>query len=209
MSEPKGIFEQWREKLNDKKEWSILRSPTMLKLIVILVGGLFLLISAGSWISSQEVSSAIEGEQSIEQKGDEGLCIAEKDLERRLEGILGSISGAGVVQVTVTMATGPEYLYAVNLSEQTRTIEEKDKSGGNRMTTEANGDENLVLVKSVSGGMEEPVLIRTKSPEIAGVLVLAQGAKDPGLREELVQAVVTLLAIPAHKVTVLSGEGGG
>lgn len=65
-----------------------------------------------------------------------------------------------------------------------------------------------MLLQTVSGGKEEPVLIRAKRPEIAGVLVLAEGARDPGLREELVQAVITVLAVPAHKVTVLSKEGG-
>jgi stage III sporulation protein AG len=180
----------------------------MWKLILILAGGLFLLIYAGSWVSPKEKSSISPGYQAAEKKGEEGLSTAEKELERRLEGVLSSIAGSGDVQVTITMAAGPEYLYAKNLSEQTRTVEEKDQSGGNRTTTEANEEENLVLLQTVSGGKEEPVLIRAKRPEIAGVLVLAEGARDPGLREELVQAVITVLAVPAHKVTVLSKEGG-
>jgi stage III sporulation protein AG len=208
MSEPKGIIEQWWERLKNNKEWNLARSPGMWKLILILAGGLFLLIYAGSWVSPKEKSSISPGYQAAEKKGEEGLSTAEKELERRLEGVLSSIAGSGDVQVTVTMAAGPEYLYAKNLSEQTRTVEEKDQSGGNRTTTEANEEENLVLLQTVSGGKEEPVLIRAKRPEIAGVLVLAEGARDPGLREELVQAVITVLAVPAHKVTVLSKEGG-
>jgi stage III sporulation protein AG len=208
MSEPKGIIEQWWERLKNNKEWNLARSPGMWKLILILAGGLFLLIYAGSWVSPKEKSSISPGYQAAEKKGEECLSTAEKELERRLEGVLSSIAGSGDVQVTITMAAGPEYLYAKNLSEQTRTVEEKDQSGGNRTTTEANEEENLVLLQTVSGGKEEPVLIRAKRPEIAGVLVLAEGARDPGLREELVQAVITVLAVPAHKVTVLSKEGG-
>jgi stage III sporulation protein AG len=208
MSESKGVIEQWWERLKNKKEWNLARSPGMWKLILILAGGLFLLIYAGSWVSPKEGSPPSTGYQAAENKSEESLSTAEKELERRLEGVLSSIAGSGDVQVTITMAAGPEYLYAKNLSEQTRTVEEKDQSGGNRTTTEANEEENLVLLQTVSGGKEEPVLIRAKSPEIAGVLVLAEGARDPGLREELVQAVITVLAVPAHKVTVLSKEGG-
>lgn len=211
MSESKGIIEQWRERLKNKKEWHLARSPGMWKLMIVLAGGLFLLIYTSSWISPKPHSTSTSDYQAAEQSGedrDDGLGKAEKDLERRLEGVLSSVSGSGDVQVTITMAAGPEYLYAKNLSEQTRTVEEKDKSGGNRTTTEVNEEGDLVLVRSVSGGQEEPVLIRATRPEIAGVLVLAEGARDPGLREELVQAVVTVLAIPAHKVTVLPKEGG-
>ena len=207
MSESKGVFEQWWKRLKNKKEWSLARSPGVWRLILLLAGGLFLLIYTSSWVSPKPKSTPSPNYQADENKSEEGLSAAEKDLERRLEGVLSSVAGSGEVQVTVTMAAGPEYLYAKNLSEQTRTIEEKDQSGGNRTTTEANEEGNLVLVQTVSGGKEEPVLIRAKRPEIAGVLVLAEGARDPGLREELVQAVVTVLAIPAHKVTVLPKEG--
>lgn len=204
----KEIIEQWWERVKNRKEWHLTRSPGIWKLLVVLVGGLFLLLYTSSWVSPKPQSSPASGYQAAENKsGEESLSKAEKDLERRLEGVLCSVSGSGEVQVTITMAAGPEYLYAKNLSEQTRTIEEKDKSGGNRTTTEANEEGNLVLVRTVSGGKEEPVLIRATRPEIAGVLVLAEGASDPGLREELVQAVITVLDIPAHKVTVLPKEG--
>jgi stage III sporulation protein AG len=143
MSESKGVIEQWWERLKNKKEWNLARSPGMWKLILILAGGLFLLIYAGSWVSPKEGSPPSTGYQAAENKSEESLSTAEKELERRLEGVLSSIAGSGDVQVTITMAAGPEYLYAKNLSEQTRTVEEKDQSGGNRTTTEANEEENL------------------------------------------------------------------
>jgi len=206
MSESKGIIEQCRERL--------FRSPVMWKLVLVLAGGVFMMVYAGNWLSpqTQPVSSNVDqdGEQEAEAKseGDDSISAAEKELEGRLEKVLSSVAGCGDVQATVTMAAGPEYQYAKNLSEQTKTIEENDQSGGKRTTTEANEEGDLALVRAVTGGKEEPVLIMAKRPEIAGVLVLAEGAGDPGLREELVRAVVTVLAVPAHKVTVLPKEGG-
>jgi hypothetical protein len=83
MSEPKGIIEQWWERLKNNKEWNLARSPGMWKLILILAGGLFLLIYAGSWVSPKEKSSISPGYQAAEKKGEEGLSTAEKELERR------------------------------------------------------------------------------------------------------------------------------
>lgn len=43
-------------------------------------------------------------------------------------------------------------------------------------------------------------------PEIRGVIVVADGAKDPRLRYELSSAVQTALGIPAYKVKVISSK---
>jgi stage III sporulation protein AG len=205
--ELKGSYGEWWERLKNSKEWNLLRSSKMWKLILVLAGGLFLLIYSSNWVSPNPESSPVSNDQAGEELAvEEGLSKVEKDLEGRLERALSSVSGAGDVQVTVTMAAGPEHLYATNLSEQTKTTEEVDKSGGNRTITEINEEGNLVLLSAVSGGQEEPVLIKEISPEIAGVLVLSEGARDPALREELVQAVIIVLDIPAHKVTVLPKE---
>lgn len=199
----------WWDQAKNRKEWAFLRSPQILRLLVVLVGGMFILVWAGNWVSPQAPVSGEGTTAKTEGADPEGgdLAAAERDLERRLEAILSSVAGCGEVQVTVTMSAGPEHIYARNVSKQNRTTEEKDQAGGNRLTTEANEDGNLVLVQAVSGGKEEPVLIRATRPEIAGVLVLAEGASNPALREELLQALETVLAIPAHKVTVLPKEG--
>lgn len=192
-------------------ESTFFRSSRMRQLLMILAGGVLILICAGNWVSPppdtlSQSAPVAAAENAADPTG--SLAAAESDLERRLEVILSSIAGCGEVQVTVTMAAGPEHTYAQNVAKQNRTTEERDQSGGNRLTTELNEDGNLVLLRAVSGGKEEPVLIRSTRPEIAGVLVLAEGAKNPSLREELMRAVETVLAVPAHKVTVLPKESG-
>jgi stage III sporulation protein AG len=199
--------------VNNIVESILLRSPKIWRILLVLVGGILILICAGSWVSPRpdalsQNNSIMAAESGNNTEGGGTLAAAESDLERRLEAILGSIAGCGEVQVTVTMAAGPEYVYAQNISKQSRTTEEQDQSGGNRLTTEVNEDGNLVLLRAVSGGKEEPVLIKSTRPEIAGVLVLAEGAQNPSLREGLMRAVATVLAVPAHKITVLPKEGG-
>ncbi|MDH7576218.1 MAG: stage III sporulation protein AG [Bacillota bacterium] len=203
----KDDFVKWWEQAKGRKDWPGLGSPQLWRLLLLLGAGIFLLVYAGSWIHPQNTpareSSPPQKEEIVSEAG---LAAAEKDLERRLEEILSAVAGAGQVQVTVTLAAGPEHVYAKNTSQEKRTIEEKDQAGGTRTTTEINEQGNLVLVQQVSGGKEEPVVIKATRPEIAGILVLAEGARNADLREKLVHAVVTVLAVPPHKVTVLPKE---
>jgi stage III sporulation protein AG len=198
MTDFKGSINKWSH---------FLRTPGMWKLLLVLAGGVFLMICTSSWFAPQQETPVSAEPTAAEEVVESDLAQAEKELEQRLESVLSSVAGAGDVKVTITMASGAEHYYAQNQSRQDRTIEEKDQSGGNRQTTEVNEEDNLVLVSSVSGGKEEPVLIKSTRPEIAGVLVLSEGARDPGLREKLVHAVVTVLDIPVHKVSVLPKKG--
>ena len=50
----------------------------------------------------------------------------------------------------------------------------------------------------------EPLLIETLTPQILGVVVVAEGATDPLVRYKIKQAVVTLLDIESYCVQVFS-----
>lgn len=184
---------------------SLWRNPSLGKLLLLMGGGILLMILTGPMLSprSQPVKQS-EPQVSRSDSARDELSTIEEDLENRLEEALSSVAGAGRVQVTVTLASGPERVYAWNFNKQNRVVEEKDQAGGNRTTTESNEQDSMVFSQSTSGGRDDPVVITSKRPEIAGVLVLAEGAGDPHLRERLAGAVETLLNIPPHKVTVLA-----
>ena len=59
---------------------------------------------------------------------------------------------------------------------------------------------------AVSGGI--PLLFEEKAPEVLGVLVVAEGAADVAVKEQLSKATATLLNIPLHRVMVVAGKGG-
>ncbi|QIA27108.1 stage III sporulation protein AG [Thermaerobacter sp. PB12/4term] len=124
------------------------------------------------------------------------------DLAARLEAILSGVQGAGRVQVEVHLARGPRYEYAANQVATERRIEEQDSGGGRRTTTEQRDERQLLR-----GGGDEPALIsEVDAVEIAGVLVVAEGAADPDVRAALTQAVATYLHLPLHRVMVLAGQ---
>lgn len=154
--------------------------------------------------SPEDVPGTIGGAQGIgfSGSGDEAY---RRDLAKRLQRILSAIEGAGEVEVEVVLAAGTRNEYAVRENLTERRTQERDSSGGTRSTSETTKQEELAEV-SVSGsaGGDAPVVVVARQPEIAGVVVVAEGATDANVREQLSRAVHTLLGIPLHRVEVFA-----
>jgi len=139
------------------------------------------------------------------QEASPQITNSESDVKFRLtadlESILSQIEGAGTVKVSITLSSGGVKTYANNIRKESRETEEVDSKGVNKKINE----ESIVQDLAVSSG--SPLLIEEKIPEILGVLVVADGAKIPAVKEKLTNATVTLLNISPHKVRVMSREG--
>lgn len=131
------------------------------------------------------------------------LFTTARALESELEAILEQVEGVGRVKVSVSLAATPIKEYATNTRATKRNTEEKDKSGGTRVTTETNEDGQLVLARTSTLQGEEPVVVRESKPQIQGVVVVAEGGNDPLIRARLTEAVQTLWALAPHQVQVL------
>lgn len=130
--------------------------------------------------------------------------VADKELEMagRLIAVLSSIEGVGRVEVMLTLERGPKYQYANTTDSSSKETVEQDTAGGTREITEKSNRIQMVITRSTQG-LEEPVLISEVFPEIKGVLVVAQGAQNPRIKESITRAVQTALRLGAHKITVL------
>lgn len=150
------------------------------------------------------VASTQEAKQAVSDsyQSETGTNALKSQTNAALEGILTQISGAGKVQVSITLASDGSKSYATNTRQEKRTVEEKDVKGGLKTTIEENTSNDL----SVSSG--NPLLLETRGPEVIGVLVVADGARDAAVREKLMQATATLLDVPLYKVQVMPREGG-
>ncbi len=118
-----------------------------------------------------------------------------------LETILAEIEGAGRVHVSLSLSSDGIKSYASNVREEKRDIQETDNKGLKKNTSEHNTTRDL----AVSSG--SPLLIEEKRPEILGVLIVADGAKNSLIAEQLTNAAATLLNISPHKVTVMPRGG--
>lgn len=69
------------------------------------------------------------------------------------------------------------------------------------------GDQVRDYTVQASGG--QPLLHQLKRPAIKGVLVVAEGAGDPVIKEEVVRGVQAALGVPIHLIRVSEGIAGG
>ncbi len=180
MHEEKGT-EGWRRFLHLTQQ----QKKLLLRLLLVLAAGI-LLMSLGGAFGQKEPEPAAPPAQ--EGPGEETA------LSARLEELLGSISGVGEVHVLIYFSSAGETEYAEKRSE--RREEAADGAFSSSLETE------LVI-----GGNYGPVQIKAATPLISGVLVTAEGAEDPLLREEIFRAVLSLLPVDAHQVTVCAGKG--
>ncbi|AFM42244.1 hypothetical protein Desaci_3349 [Desulfosporosinus acidiphilus SJ4] len=131
------------------------------------------------------------------------ISALEKELESKLRANLSLMDGVGKVQVSVSLSTGLKTEYARNQSVTKNTSKETDKTGGTRETTQETENNQVVM----PNGSSMPVMVMEDRPEVAGVLVIAEGARDPKVREAIHTAVQTLLSIPSAKITVVPMGG--
>lgn len=126
------------------------------------------------------------------------ISTLEKEMEKKLVQNLQQMAGVGSVQVSVTLSSSLRSDYATNGSITKKTTKESDKNGGIRESTEVTENNQLVM----PSGAVQPVIVMEERPTVAGVLIIAEGASDPKVRENIHNAVRTLLDIPSDKINV-------
>jgi len=166
-------------------------------IIIAICLGLLALI----WDPSPEIDSN-QFPQETKQQFTANNDVKER-LTRELCDILGQIEGAGAVKVSITLSSDGEKKYYSNITEEKSNITDADPQGGQKQSMEIKSTKEL----AVSSG--NPLLTENKFPEVIGVLVVAEGAENPAVKEKLMAATATLLNVPAHKVSVMPGKGGG
>ncbi len=121
----------------------------------------------------------------------------EEALEKKLASILSKMEGVGEVNVMVTIVSNEEKVLAEDTTTNMQRTEEKDQTGGTRVSDTNNTTQKVVLQDN-----NTPYVIKQNAPIIKGVLILAQGAGDGGVKESVTNAVASLLDVPVHKISV-------
>lgn len=122
-------------------------------------------------------------------------------MESRLEKILSQIDGIGEVEVMITYETSTEVVPASNTTKSEQTTQESDKQGGTRTIKQENTSQNIVTVND-KDYKNSPVVIKEIKPIIRGVIVVAEGADNPEIKSNLIEAVTTIFQIKSHKVKI-------
>ncbi|MCK9442971.1 MAG: sporulation stage III protein AG [Tissierellaceae bacterium] len=170
-------------------------------LIILVVSIIFLIVSKKIVGPKENVM-----DNSINSFSNEILRDLEEDyseyLEKKLANTLEKIEGVGEVNVMITLENSIEKVTAANTTQISESVIENDSEGGTR---ESNREDltTQVLTKGSDGSL---LVVKEIKPSINGVIVIAQGADEPVIKEIIYEAVKTVLGIKGNKVQVYSGK---
>jgi len=172
--------------------------------IIIIIIGVIIIIAGSTFLDKGSKKNTVSdsGENvSVEASKNSVSSEDKKGLEEELEAILGKIEGVGRVDVMITFVSDNEIVPAYDIKKNDKDTLEKDSNGGTRDISE-NDYESKIVYEDFSGGSKKPVIIKNLYPVVKGVVVVAEGASDPGVKERISRAVQVLMDIPIHKVQV-------
>lgn len=119
-------------------------------------------------------------------------------LEDKLKSVLSNIKGAGNVNVMITLESGPELKIATQTDERTNTT-----TNASGTTTSITVVEEPIII--TQNGEETPLVLMEILPVVKGVVVVAEGAKDVGVKLQLLEAVQALLSLSSGNIQILTG----
>ncbi|RCX16795.1 stage III sporulation protein AG [Anaerobacterium chartisolvens] len=204
------FFEYVKKLLNAEN-----KKKTMENAVIVVIIGIIAIIAGGAFFTTdgskdrnkaeseaqaQEVSQEVSQEVGKFTRKDDG-----DELETRVEKGLSQIKGAGRVTVLITYASGNERVPAVNAKKNDSSTDEKDSGGGERTITQ-NSYEAEMVYEEAQGGGKKPVFLKELTPQVKGIVVIADGAGEPQVREALSRAAMVLMDVPAHRIQVFERE---
>ena len=121
--------------------------------------------------------------------------------EAQLKEILQKISGVGRVDIFITYEDSGRIIVEKDESISEELVQEADSNGGTRTTTTTKNDRETVY-----SGTESPYVIQELSPTVKGVLVVAEGAGNSGVKKQIQETIEALFGLDAHKISIMKME---
>lgn len=184
-----SIFSKLKE-LNSKKQIENIVIFIILLIIIIIV-----------------INSLFNEENVVETKSDAEEIIVNKvngndELENKLQRVLSNMQGVGNVEVMISYSNTIMQVPMYSTRENTTIIEEQDVNGGKRKTEEVSNEQNIVFEEKSSTKI--PAIKQTIMPEVVGVIVIAEGAENSVIKENIKKAVEAVVNIASHRVQVFA-----
>lgn len=177
-------------------------------LILILSGVLLFIIvlPTGDGNSSKKQRSAQvrteSAQENVRQQGETETQGGEvSELEKRLEGVISQMAGIGKVKVMITLQSSEELIVEKDEPVERSNTNESDSAGGSRLITQMDSSPSTVF--RTVGNDSEPYVVKTLSPKVEGVVVVAQGAGNGTADKNITEMVQALFGVEAHKVKVV------
>ena len=197
------------------KEWIAgIRSgdklPKKNQLLILLLSGILLLVivfpvpdsGAGDSAAGSAGSLSADSTAADAAADTSGTGEYEAYLEEKTAQTLRQVSGVGEVTVMITLKSGGQKIIEKDQSNTVQTTEEEDSSGGTRAVEDQSSDKTSIYTQGADGS-SAPYVSKELSPEIEGVVVIADGGDDAVVIQNITEAVQELFGVEAHKIKIM------
>lgn len=193
---------KWKEILRQLKDKNRLPGKNQL-LILLLVGILLVVIVIPT---SDKKTADIAG--NADSPGNTGTSNPNFDeeyeqyLEKRISRALEYVQGVGKAEVMITLKSSGQKVVEKDQQSSSQTTEEEDSSGGTRSVRDNTADKTSIYEQS-SDGSQSPYVSKELTPEIEGVIVIAQGGDNAVVVQNITEAIQALFGVEAHKIKIM------
>ena len=197
------------------KEWIAgIRSgdklPKKNQLLILLLSGILLLVivfpvpdsGAGDSAAGSAGSLSADSTAADAAADTSGTGEYEAYLEEKTAQTLRQVSGVGEVTVMITLKSGGQKIIEKDQSNTVQTTEEEDSSGGTRAVEDQSSDKTSIYTQGADGS-SAPYVSKELSPEIEGVVIIADGGDDAVVIQNITEAVQALFGVEAHKIKIM------
>ncbi len=179
------------------------------RLLIMLLTGILLLVIAVPFPNSSDTESetAYSGKTdnasgTTTGNGNSSTEAYAEYLESKLAAALSEVQGVGQVEVMITMASSSEKILGADSESESESVKESDSQGGSRSTVQ-NRSSQTAIYDNKDNSQGAPYVTKELTPEVAGVIVIAEGGDDPVVVQNILEAVQALFEIDTHKIKVM------
>ena len=181
------------------------------RLLIILLTGILFLVIAVPFSGEGDAESGLmhsgkmkdsSNNTSNEMTGNGNAETYADYLEQKLAKVLSEVHGVGQTEVMITMASSSEKILGADSESESESVQESDRQGGSRSTIQSRSSQTAIY-DSGESSQGAPYVTKELTPEVAGVIVIAEGGDDPVVVENIIEAVQALFEIDTHKIKVM------
>ena len=203
----KESIKKFKESISKQKEQN--NKKNIENLVVFLILLIITIIAINTiWGGKKEETNQENGNTSYKKLAENinnsidsnNSQLNEYNLEENLEDILSKIAGVGKVKVLVTYSETSEVVAMYNEKNTLNNTEETDTNGGVRKIEQTDTDKEIIYEEK--NRQKTPITQKVIMPKIEGAIVTAEGASNPAIKTNIIQAVSAATGISTYRIQV-------
>ena len=173
--------------------------PRKSQLLILLLVGILLMVIV------LPVPDGGEGSEEENNQTDVKITDAgdyEAYLEEKTARTLQYVEGEGKAEVRIPLKSSSQKVIEKDQQSSSQTTEEEDSEGGTRTLNDISSDKTSIYEQN-SDGSQSPYVSKELTPEIEGVVVIADGGDNAVVVQNITEAVQALFGVEAHKIKIM------